>query len=151
MRVVEDDLTDPRVLDLLALHARGMLDTSPPESAHFLDVSGLQASDVTFWTAWDDDALAGCGALKELDPRHGELKSFRTHPDHLRRGVADLLVSTALDAARARRYAQVSLETGTGPAFEAAHRLYERHGFVETGPFADYVLDPFSRFMVLEL
>ncbi|ENA7638916.1 GNAT family N-acetyltransferase, partial [Escherichia coli] len=32
------------------------------------------------------------GALKLLDDKHGELKSMRTAPNYLRRGVASLIL-----------------------------------------------------------
>lgn len=151
VEVRRGDLADPQVLALLALHAQGMLASSPKDSTHFLDVSALQGSDVTFWTAHVAGDLAGCGALKQLDPRHGEIKSMRTHPDHLRQGVAAALLATVLATARDRGYTRLSLETGTGAAFDAAGSLYERHGFTDTEPFADYQYDPFSRYMTLAL
>ena len=145
----EGGLDDPRVVALLESHFAALLAISPEESTHFLDLSGLAAADVNFWTAWEGDDLLGCGALKQVDSRHGEIKSMRTALAHLRRGAAAGLVAHILATARARDYAQVSLETGLGPAFEPAHALYRRFGFVECGPFADYREDPFSRFYTL--
>ncbi|RHW19415.1 GNAT family N-acetyltransferase [Sphingomonas gilva] len=124
-----------------------MLANSPPGSCHFLDLSGLGAADVTFWSAWTGDALLGCGALKQLDAGHGEIKSMRTAPEHLRKGVAARLLERMMETARARGYRRLSLETGSGEAFDAAHRLYRLFGFTECPPFADYRPDPFSRFM----
>ncbi len=143
----EGGLDDPKVIALLEAHAAGMMANSPRESCHFLDLSGLKAPDVTFWTAWDGDTLLGCGALKELDPTHGEVKSMRTAPEHLRRGTGAALVSHIIAAARARGYRRLSLETGSGEAFEPAHALYRQFGFTESPPFGDYQPDPFSRFM----
>ncbi len=124
---------------------------SPPESCHALDASELEQSDITFWSAWSGDALAGCGALKALDQEHGEIKSMRTSSGFLRQGVAAAILETILDVARERRYRRLSLETGSMEAFAAACRLYERYGFEYCAPFADYVLDPNSVFMTLEL
>jgi putative acetyltransferase len=146
MRIVEDDLTGPEIRALLEAHFAGMLASSPPESCHFLDFDGLNAPDVTFWSIWDGDALAGCGALKELSPEHGEVKSMRTHADHLRKGVGAMMLTHIISEARELGYRRLSLE-----AFVPALALYEAHGFQYCPPFGDYVEDPFSRFMTLAL
>lgn len=151
MEIREGGLSDPRVIALLESHFAELLANSPEESTHFLDLSGLAAPDVTFWTAWAGDDLLGCGALKQLDGRHGEIKSMRTARAHLRRGAAAALVEHILATARARGYARLSLETGSGPAFEPAHALYRRFGFAESEPFGSYREDPFSRFYTLAL
>jgi len=146
-----DDLSHPAVLGLVEEHLQGMYATSPPESVHALDPDELRAADVTFWTAWDGAALLGCGALKELDPTHGEIKTMRTAKNQLRRGVAAAILAHIVNIARERGYERLSLETGSGGPFEAALRFYEGQGFEYCEPFADYVLDPFSRFMTREL
>jgi len=147
MHIREGGLDDRQVVELLRLHAQGMLANSPADSCHFLDLSGLRAADVTFWSAWDDEALAGVGALKQLDAGHGEVKSMRTAPGRLRGGTGAALVSHILKVARERGYKRLSLETGSGEAFEPAIALYRKFGFTECGPFGDYEEDPFSRFM----
>lgn len=147
MEIREGGLDDPQVVALLNVHFAGMLANSPKDSCHFLDLSGLRAPCVTFWSAWDGTDLLGCGALKQLDDQHGEIKSMRTSEQHLRRGTGAALVSHILGVARARGYKRLSLETGSGPAFEPAHALYRQFGFTECEPFADYQEDPFSRFM----
>jgi putative acetyltransferase len=147
MEIREGGLDDPRVVALLNVHFQGMLANSPKDSCHFLDLSGLRAPGVTFWSAWDGDDLLGCGALKQLDPTHGEIKSMRTSEEHLRRGTGAALVSHILKVARERNYKRLSLETGSGAAFDAAHALYRQFGFTECAPFADYKEDPFSRFL----
>ena len=147
----EGSLDDPRVQVLLTEHLKNMASQSPPESMHALDVTGLRRPSVTFWTVWQGDDLAGCGALQALEPGHGELKSMRTAASHRRRGVASLLVEHSIRVARARGYRRLSLETGTIDAFAPAHALYARHGFVECGPFAEYRRDPFSRYMTRAL
>lgn len=146
-QIREGGLDDPRVIALLEEHAANMLANSPRESCHFLDLSELKAPDVTFWSAWDGETLLGCGALKQLDAAHGEVKSMRTAAQHLRRGTGAALLSQILAAARARGYKRLSLETGSSPAFEPAIALYRQFGFTETGPFAGYKLDPYSRFL----
>lgn len=151
MRILEDDLSGPEIRALLETHFAGMLANSPKDSCHFLDFDGLRAPGVTFWSIWDGDSLAGMGALKQHDAVLGEIKSMRTHADHLRRGVAAAMLAHIIADAHARGLARLSLETGSGSAFEPAIALYRAHGFVDCAPFADYRPDPFSRFMTLEL
>jgi putative acetyltransferase len=151
MHITPDDLTGPEIRALLETHFAGMLASSPKDSCHFLDFEGLKGPGVTFWSVWDDAALMGCGALKELDPTHGEIKSMRTHADHLRKGAGAAMLLHIIATARERGYQRLSLETGTGAAFDAAHGLYRAHGFEYCPPFGDYVEDPFSRFMTLAL
>lgn len=151
MHIVEDDLTDPRVHELLRTHLERMHESSPPGSVFAFDLEGLRAPDVTVWTAWDADAVMGCGALKELDPHHGEVKSMRTADAYLRRGVAAALLDRVIIAAIERGYRRLSLETGSGGPFEPAHALYRRRGFVESGPFGTYVDTTFSCYFTLEL
>jgi len=142
-----DDVTGAEIVALIRLHLAGMQAQSPPESVHALGIDALRKPDVTFWSVWQFDELLGCGALKELDRTHGEIKSMRTAPQHLRKGVAARLLEHILDEAVRRSYRRVSLETGSTEGFEAALRLYERFGFERCGPFGDYALDPFSVFM----
>lgn len=151
MNITEGGLSDPDVIALLGEHLQGMWDHSPPESIHALDVEGLKAPDITFWTMRDDNEVLGCIALKQLDARHGEIKSMRTASAHLRKGAGAALLKHVIEQARRRSYTRLSLETGSGPGFEAAQALYRKFGFVECGPFANYGEDPFSRFMTLEL
>jgi len=151
VKITQGGLDDPDVMALLGEHLQGMADHSPPESIHALDVAGLKAPDITFWTMRDGDEVAGCIALKQLDNRHGEIKSMRTSNSYLRRGVGAALLAHLVAEARRRNYERLSLETGSGPGFEAAHALYRRFGFEECGPFADYREDPFSRFMTMAL
>lgn len=124
---------------------------SAPESKHALDLDALRRPKITFWTAWDRDALTGCGALQGLDAEHGEIKSMRTARRYARQAVASALLRLIIAEARQRGYRRLSLETGSMPFFAPAHRLYERHGFVDCGPFAGYREDPNSRFMTLVL
>lgn len=147
----EDDLSGEQTRDLLVLHVAGMLADSPPGTSFALDLGGLRVPDVTVWSAWSGDAIAGIGALKEHPDGTGELKSMRTHPDHLRKGVGRALLEHIIGEARARGLSRLSLETGTGPAFEAALTLYRNRGFVEGEPFADYFLREFNRYFHLQL
>ena len=151
MTITEGGLDEPDVIALLGEHLRGMADHSPPESIHALDIEGLKAPDIIFWTMRDGTELLGCIALKQLDGKHGEIKSMRTVSAHLRRGIGAALLEHLVADARRRSYERLSLETGSGPGFEAAHALYRKFGFDYCGPFATYRDDPFSRFMTLEL
>src|SRR5438874_10048127 len=117
LRILEDDLSGAEIAALLQFHLDEMHRFSPPESVHALPLERLRAPDVTFWTAWDGQSLAGCGALKELDPAHGEIKSMRAHPDYRGRGVGKAILRHLLAEARARRYNRVSLETGRPEPF----------------------------------
>ncbi len=146
-----DDLSGDAIRALIGEHLASMAALSPPESVHALDLSGLTAPGVTLWSAWDGDALVGCGALKQLDTAHGELKSMRTVGAHRRRGVASAVLEHLIAEARARGYRRLSLETGSQPGFEPARRFYARHGFEVCGPFADYGPDPNSAFMTRAL
>lgn len=151
MRITLDDLTGPEIRVLFEVHFAGMLANSPAGNCHFLDFDRLNEPDVTFWSIWDGTELAGCGAVKELSHTHGEIKSMRTHVDHLRKGAGARMLEHIAATAKERGYQRLSLETGTGKAFDAAHGLYLRFGFEYCAPFGDYVEDPFSRFMTLEL
>jgi putative acetyltransferase len=147
MLIRVDDLRGPQIQQLLQEHLRSMTFYSPPESIHALDFDELRRPEVTFWSAWDAGALLGCGALMELEPRHGEIKSMRTACAHLRKGVARAMLTHIVDEARRRGYAQLSLETGTNPAFAPARELYASFGFARCEPFAQYLPDPYSVFM----
>jgi putative acetyltransferase len=124
---------------------------SPPESVHALPIEGLRSPEITFWSAWENGKLLGCGALKALDAQQGEIKSMRTSRRHLRKGVASAMLTHILAEARRRGYRRLRLETGSQPSFEPARQLYARAGFTYCGPFADYTLDSNSVFMTKDL
>lgn len=151
MRIIIDDLTHPQVLDLLRSHLDGMHQNSPAEHVHALDVSGLQTPDITFLTAWKDDYVMGCGAIKQLTKTTAEIKSMRTHYSHLRKGIAASIFKHIIMIARNRGYSQLSLETGYGPSFEPALHLYRKYGFRNGDAFAAYHANEFSQFLHLEL
>lgn len=151
MNIRVDDLTGPEIIALLREHLHSMTLHSPPESIHALDIDALRKPDITFWSVWRSAELAGCGALKELDPRHGEIKSMRTASSHLRTGVAARLMHHIVEEAERRSYRRLSLETGSAEAFAPARSLYARFGFACCAPFADYVEDPYSVFMTREV
>jgi putative acetyltransferase len=151
MKIEIDDLSRAEIHALLGEHLRNMHAISPPGSVHALDLEKLRRPDITFWSAWDGARLLGCGALRELDGKHGEIKSMRT-PDALRRqGAGKAILAHIIDTARSRGYGRLSLETGALAAFQPAQNLYGSFGFAYCGPFGDYAEDPNSVFMTLLL
>ena len=151
MEIRLDDLTELVVQDLVREHLDDMAQKSDPESCHALSVEQLRQSSVTFWSAWDNKELLGCGALKELNPQHGEVKTMRTVARHRGKGVASLMLEHIIAEAKRRRYVRVSLETGSSEHYEPARKLYFKYGFKECAPFADYIEDPESFFMTKEI
>ena len=151
MEIRVDELTGREIIGLLHQHLENMKLHSPPESIHALDLGALRKPEITFWSVWQNAELMGCGAIKELDPRHGEIKSMRTVTVHLRKGVAARLLDHILAEARRRRYLRLSLETGSADAFAPARKLYAGFGFKPCGPLAGYVEDPYSVFMTREV
>jgi putative acetyltransferase len=147
LTIRRDDLSGPEIRALLEEHLRSMYAITPPESVHALDIAELRQPDVTFWSAWSGSELVGCGALRELDPRHGEIKSMRTVSARRRRGVGRAMLTHIVAEARRRSYERLSLETGSMQEFEPARRLYASFGFAVCAPFGDYREDPNSVFM----
>ena len=157
MEIRVDDLSGPEVHQLLTEHLDDMYATSPEESVHALDLTELKKPDITFWTTWEntqtqgENQLLGCGALKILDDKHGEIKSMRTTEAARNKGVASALLNHIIDVAKQNKLTRVSLETGTQDFFAPARKLYTKNGFEECGPFADYKLDQYSVFMTKSL
>jgi putative acetyltransferase len=145
------DLSRPEIAELLKEHLASMFVHTPPESVHALPIEGLRSPDITFWSVWENGELLGCGALKELDPQHGEIKSMRTASGHLRKGVARAVAHHIIAEAKRRGYRRLSLETGSMAVFEPARKLYAACGFTYCQPFGHYVNDPNSVFMTMEL
>ena len=151
MHIELDDLSRPEIGELLKEHMAHMFLVTPGESVHALPIEGLRSPDITFWSVWENGELLGCGALKELDSQHGETKSMRTASAHLRKGVARAVVRQIIAEAKRRGYRRLSLETGSMAAFEPARRLYAACGFIYCEPFGEYVNDPNSVFLTIEL
>jgi putative acetyltransferase len=151
LKIKLDDLSGPAIVQLLRAHLQNLAAISPPESMHALDLNALRKPDITFWSVWEGQELAGCGALKELDRQHAEIKSMRTASAHLRKGVASALLEHMISEARLRQYRRLSLETGAQDNFEPARRLYAKFGFKNCRPFGNYIEDPNSVFMTREL
>lgn len=151
MQIKVDDLTGPQIHALLEEHLSDMHALGPPESVHALDIDKLRRPDITFWSVWSGEQLLGCGALRELSPSHGEVKSMRTAAAHRGQGVGRAVLERIIEEAQARSYERLSLETGAMTAFQPAHKLYQAYGFTFCAPFGDYAEDPNSVFMTKRL
>jgi putative acetyltransferase len=151
MEIRTDDLSGPEIAALLTEHLEAMAQVSPRESRHAMDLERLRQPDITFWTVWNGAQLAGCGALKEIDSTHGEVKSMRTAKAHLRRGIARMVLEHIIAEAKRRGYRRLSLETGAMAYFEPARNLYRNAGFKECAPFVGYKPDPNSTFFTREI
>lgn len=147
MEIVVDDLSGEKIARFLEEHISDMKSISPPESKHALDLDGLRKGEITFWTIIDNEQIAGCGALKELDKYHAEIKSMRTSSFYRQKGVASMMLTHIISEAKKRGYTRLSLETGSMPFFEPARKLYTKHGFEYCAPFSNYKEDPNSVFM----
>jgi putative acetyltransferase len=148
LQIRQDDLTGRKVAELIEEHLENVKEITPSESVHALDLKALRSPDITFWTAWENDELLGCGALKELDSRSGEIKSMRTAKAYRRRGVASKILEHIIEEAQRRGYNCLNLETGASSEFAPARALYALYGFEYRSHFAEYIDDPNSVFMM---
>lgn len=151
MHIEIDDISRPEVIALLEFHTQNQQAISPPGTSYALDLGALREPEITVWTAWDNGQLFGCAALHELSPKWAELKSMRTAPKALGRGVGTALMKALLSAAKERGYEKLSLETGTNHHYDAAVHLYQKFGFKSGGSFADYIGGPDNQFFHLQL
>lgn len=151
MEIRLDDLHGAQIAALLEEHLDDMRRISPPESKHALDLDGLRHPSISFYTVWEGKQLLGCGAVKELEPTSGEIKSMRTANAARGRGLASLVLGHILKTAQARGYTHLYLETGSSDFFKPAHALYKKFGFLECEAFGSYKPDVNSVFMSLEL
>ncbi|WP_139998809.1 GNAT family N-acetyltransferase [Paenibacillus paridis] len=151
MDIKIDDLTGTEIIALIKEHLQNMFENSPPESVHALNLDELTSPEITFFSIWEQNELLGCGAIKELDKQHGEIKSMRTSTKYLRKGVASNMLAHIIEESKRRGYRRLSLETGSMASFEPAIKLYKQFGFEQCSPFANYTEDPYSVFMTKEL
>ena len=151
MQIRTGDTRDPRVIALLDHHYATARAQTAPGSAHALDLEGLRAPDIAFWTGWDGETLLVVGALKTISASHGEVKSMHTRETARRRGFAGRMLGHLIGEARARGMARLTLETGSWDYFKPAVALYTTYGFTPCGPFEGYVEDPNSLFLTLDL
>ncbi len=147
MEIKIDDLSGPEIAELLQAHLLLMRSQSPACSVHALDLDGLRVPDITFWSAWVDDELVGCVALKEHDDKLGEIKSMHTRKELRGKGAAAKLLNHLENQARDKGLKRLSLETGSQDEFGPARSLYAKHGYSQCDPFADYWDDPNSYYM----
>ena len=145
MRIAEASLADPAVRNLIAFHQQDMEAMSPPGTSFALDLSGLSGAETTVLGAWEGEELVAIGALKRLGGGQAELKSMRTRPEHLGKGIAKAVLEALIDLSRAEGIARLSLETGTSDEFVPAIRLYAKYGFERGDAFADYVNGPHNQ------
>ncbi|WP_141501143.1 GNAT family N-acetyltransferase [Paenibacillus luteus] len=151
MEIKIDDLTGTEIIAFIKEHLQNMFENSPPESVHALNLDELTSPEITFFSIWEQNELLGCGAIKELDKQHGEIKSMRTSTKHLRKGVASNMLAHIIEESKRRGYRRLSLETGSMASFEPAIKLYKQFGFEQCSPFANYTEDPYSVFMKKDL
>jgi putative acetyltransferase len=151
LKIKLDDLRSPQIAELLSEHLRSLAEVTPEKSRHALNLDELRKPNIAFWSVWQGQEIVGCGALKELDAHHGEIKSMRTAAAHLRKGIASMLLQYIISEAKRRGYRRLSLETGAMPYFRPAQSLYRKFGFTPCPPFAGYIEDPNSLFMTREL
>ena len=149
--ITPGDFSDPRVVALLQVHLTNARAQTAPGSAHALDLTGLQSPEISFWALWEDEALIAIGALKQLSPDHGEVKSMHTAEAARQRGMGSAMLRHIIATARAKGMSRLSLETGSWDYFRPAREFYSRYGFEPCPPFADYSHDPNSVFMTLDL
>ena len=151
MKIIQGGLDDPRVQALLVHHFHTARGQTGPESAHALDLGGLNAPEIQFWSAWEGDCVIAVGALKHLSESHGEVTSMHTDLSHRRKGAGSAVLRHIIEAGPQMGLSRLSLETGAWPYFHAAREFYKRHGFVDCPPFGNYISDPNSVFMTLKL
>jgi len=151
IKIERDDLSDGKIDGLLNAHLKEMQAYSPPESIHALDPEMLRDPSIVFWSARAGSDIAGCGALKAISSVSGEIKSMKTSPDFLRKGIGAGILEKIIEEAQKRSYSSINLETGSDAAFEPAIKMYIKYGFEECGPYGSYVLDPYSKFYTLNL
>lgn len=151
LTVLHDDLSGEQVRDLLAYHFAEMRGSSPPGACHILDYNALLDPTIAVWSAWEKPSLAAIGALKNHGHGLGEIKSMRTHPDHLRKGAARAILDRIVSEAQQKGYARLSLETGNGALFQPALAMYRAYGFLPGQPLAGYAPTDFTVFLHLDL
>lgn len=142
---------DARVIEALRAHFESAYANTAPGGAHAVEIAALKAPQIRFWTAWDEGALLATGALNWFTPRHAEIRAMYVVESMRRRGMGGRMLRHLIADARAGGAHQLWLETGSWDYFRPAIEMYLRHGFTETGPFADYVADPNAMFMMLDL
>ena len=151
MKTIEGNFDNPEVNQLLKKHFIELRSVSPEGSTHVLDIEGLQNKSIKFWSIYENDELIGCGALKFLDPKHGELKSIRVADTFRNKGNGKKIIKVLIEKSQQLNIQKISVETGSGEFFLPARKLFKNLGFIECKPFGHYVDDPNSCYMSLKL
>ena len=151
MKTIEGNFDNPEVNQLLKKHFIELRSVSPEGSTHVLDIEGLKVPSIKFWSIWDEEKLIGCGALKFLDPGHGEFKSIRIADEFRNMGYGIKLLEHLIIEAKKNGIRKISLETGAGNFFKPARKLFENAGFKNCEPFAHYKIDPNSCYYSKEI
>jgi ribosomal protein S18 acetylase RimI-like enzyme len=95
--------------------------------------------------SWNED-LAGCVAMRPLEPDIGELKRLYVRPDFRSRSIGGMLAERVIREARDAGYTKIRLDTL--PSMAPAITLYRRLGFQAIQPYRD---NPVAGAMFLEL
>jgi putative acetyltransferase len=143
---VETPLQDD-VRELVAALNEHLLPLSPLEFQFKMTVEQMAGAETTVFVARDESGRAvGIGALRVADAGQAEVKRMYTRPEVRGQRVGSALLAAISDLARQKGVRTLLLETGEGPGFEGAWRLYERSGFTQRGAFFDYPDSQWSRF-----
>ena len=146
-----EDPRSPDLIDLLHAHKAFAREWSLPENMYVLDAERLASEAISFFSARRQGRLLAVGALCPLDDEHVEIKSMHTAQEARGQGVGFAMLQHLLANATEQGYRRVSLETGTGDAFEPARSIYRRSGFKVCPPFGDHVISTDSVCMTLDL
>ena len=90
-----------------------------------------QGSKSNFWVALDRGDVVGTAALQDYGGARGYLKRFYVKKENRGTGLAQKILKTALDYARANSFKEIFL--GTVPAMIAANKFYQKEGFERIG------------------
>jgi putative acetyltransferase len=129
-----------------------LLPLSPLEFQFKMTVEQMAGADTSVFVARNEAGEAvGCGALKIANGGEAEVKRMFTDPSVRGQRVGTALLNAIVALARDRGVTRLMLETGVGPGFEGAHRLYSRSGFTPRGAFFDYPDSEWSAFYEMAL
>ena len=151
IKTIEGNFDNPKVNELLVNHFKELRSVSPENSCHVLDIKGLKAENIKFWSLWEEDELVGCGALKFLEKKHGELKSIRIADTFRKKNYGKKVIEHLILEAKKLKINKLSLETGAGNFFEPARKLFRNCGFKDCDPFDDYKENPDSCYMTIDI
>jgi putative acetyltransferase len=151
IKTIEGNFDNPKVNELLVNHFKELRSVSPENSCHVLDIEGLKTENIKFWSFWEEDELVGCGALKFLEKKHGELKSIRIADTFRKKNYGKKVIEHLILEAKKLKITKLSLETGAGNFFNPARKLFRNCGFNDCDPFDDYKENPDSCYMTIDI